>query len=211
MTRRRLSLEPPPGDPRRLEDFPRSKLDPATPLWRVVSKGHGPWWFSSSLTGRFDLPEPDGTCYLATDQLSAVLEVFGPHRSGGLIAAEELARRRLHRLRVPWPCSLADLTSRQAAGFGLTLEVHSLPRYDLTQAWARSLRDGGAAGLLYLARHDPAAGECVALFGPSGEKADWDRGQEMSPGEPWLIEQLWRQCRIRVVDRPRTDQLPVLV
>lgn len=209
MTRQRLSLKPPLGDPRRLEDFPCSALDPATTLWRVVSEGYGPWWFSS-LSGRFDLPQPDGTCYLATDELTAVLEVFGPDRSGGMIATEELARRRLYRLRVPRRCSCADLTSRRAAGFGLTLEVHSSTRYDLTRAWAQSLRDAGAAGLLYFARHDPSSGQCVALFGPSGERADWDRGQAERLDEPRLIERLWRQCRIRVVDRPRTDQIPVL-
>ncbi len=219
MTRQRLSLRPPPADSRGLADFPRSPLGPATPLWRVVSKDNGPWWFSStrrgansehSLSGRFDLPEPEGTCYLAAEQLTAVLEVFGPDRSGGMIAAEELARRRVYRLRLPQRCSLADLTSRRAAGFGLTLEVHSSTRYDLTQAWALSLRATGATGLLYLARHDPSSGECVALFGPSGEKVDWDRGQEEKLDEPQLVEQLWQQCRIRIIDRPRTDQIPVL-
>ncbi len=210
MTRRKLSLPPPPEDPRRLEGFPRSNLDPREVLWRVVSEGFNPWWFSSAMTGRFDLEAPDGTCYLAADELTAVLEVFGPDREEGTVTTEELRKRRLFRLQVPERHSLADLTSRRAAGFGMTHEIHSHARNDLTQAWARSLRDAGTEGLRYLARHDPSPGECVALFGRSGEHKDWDPGSPQRLEQPRLVDRLWQECRIRVVDRPRRDEIPML-
>ena len=206
MTRRSVSLTPPPEDAGRLESFPRSTLQPKTVLWRAVLEDNGPWWFSCSMAGRFDLSQPRGTCYLSTDPLTAVLEVY---RAGVLITTEELGRRRLHKLHVPASRSLANLTSRSAAGFGLTLEIHSHPRYDLTQAWASRLRETGAEGLLYLARHDPCPGPCVALFGPAGERATWDPGTRSRLDEPRLIERLWHECRIRVADRPRLDQIPV--
>ncbi len=210
MKRRKTSLERPPQDPRTLRQFPCSTAGTGTELWRVVRQGHGPWWFGCGMTGRFDLPEPEGTCYLATDELTALLEVLGPERSAGRITTEELSRRRLHRLCLPVEHSLADLTSRQAAGFGVTLEIHSHPQYRLTQAWARRLRQAGADGLLYLARHDPAAGKSVALFGPAGERTDWERGPEQSVDLPEMVQRLWNECRIRVSDRPRAAEIEIV-
>ena len=206
MTRQSVSLKPPPEDAVELASFPRSPLEPKTTVWRAVLADNGPWWFSCSLAGRFDLAAPLGTCYLATDEITAVLEVF---RSGALITTEELGRRRLHRLRVPASHTLANLTSRRTAGFGLTLEIHSHPHYDLTQAWAQRLHEAGAEGLFYLARHDPSPDSCVALFGPAGERADWDPGTRTRLDERSLVDRLWRECRIRVADRPRLDQIPV--
>jgi hypothetical protein len=209
MTRRQLSLGEPPEACRDLQGFPRSKLGPETTLYRVARNGRNPWWFNSSGSGRFDLPEPDGTCYLAADPLAAVLEVVGPDRRGGLIAAELLAARRLFELRVPDEHSLANLTSRRAARFGMTLEIHSLPSYERTQAWARCLAESGAGGLRYFARHDPAAGRSVALFGPAGER-DWDRGAAHDLEDRAWIERLWSTCRIRVASRPYADEIPVI-
>ncbi len=210
MTRQRVSLKPPPEDHRELRRFPRCTLRTETDLWRFAARGRGPWWFGSSMSGRFDLAAPEGTCYLATDALSALLEVIGPDRLEGRITAEELDRRSLYRLRVPTEHALADLTSRRAAGSGVTLEVHSLGRYDLTQAWALSLRASGAGGLLYFARHDPSGGDkghSVALFGPAGER-DWNPGEQAA--QPELISRLRRECGIEVVERPRTRQLTLI-
>ncbi len=210
MKRRRTELEPPPEDPQALRQFPSSPAGPGTELWRVIRQGNGPWWFGSGMTGRFDLPQPEGTCYLATDELTALLEVLGPERSAGRISSEELSRRRLHRLRLPVEHSLADLTSRLAAGFGVTLEIHSYPQYRLTQSWARRLREAGADGLLYLARHDPAAGKSVALFGPAGERAEWAQGSPQRVDVPQLVARLWSECRIRVSDRPRAAEIEIM-
>lgn len=62
--RESTSLRWPPEDPSALDGFPVRSVSQATELFRVVRRGNGPWWFGSSTKGRFDLPEPDGTCYL---------------------------------------------------------------------------------------------------------------------------------------------------
>lgn len=98
-----VSLAPPPEDPAELEGFPRMVLESVTCLYRVGRAERSPWWFGSSLEGRFDLPEPDGTCYVALDPLTALLEVIGPDRERGYLSAEHLARRRVYELRSDGP------------------------------------------------------------------------------------------------------------
>ena len=50
------------------------------------------WWFSSDGSGRFDLPVPHGTCYLAEEPLAALLEVT---RGLTILSEDFLADRRL--------------------------------------------------------------------------------------------------------------------
>ncbi len=208
MTQRRqaVSLGRPPEDPSELEDFPRQALEPDRRLWRVVRKGRGPWWFSSSGGGRFDLPKPQGTCYLAADELSALLEAIGPERIGGAISTRFFAQRGIRGLRVPRTTRLADLTSRRCAGFGITLEVHAVVPYHRTRAWALGLRRAGAGGLLYFVRHDPAGGQGIALFGKAGERKRWRRGREL-PITPALIARLQDECGIEAIEVPRLSEL----
>ncbi len=209
MTRQAVSLSRPPEDPSELEGLPRRALSPERWLWRIVRKGRGPWWFGSSGSGRFDLPAPRGTCYLASDELSALLEVIGPGRMGGGISDRFFENRRIRRLHLPRSKSFADLTSRRCSGFGITLEIHTIVPYERTRAWALSLRQAGADGLLYFVRHDPAGGEGVALFGRSGERKSWRRGREL-PISPRLIERLKDEYGVEVIEVPRMDQLRIV-
>src|SRR5690606_5570920 len=71
--REQPSLGPPP-DPEALRDFPVWHVHAGTVLCRVTAAEHGPWWFSSTGEGRFDLVPPRGTCYLADDEVAALLE-----------------------------------------------------------------------------------------------------------------------------------------
>src|SRR5947199_4227042 len=112
------SLSWPPADPADLRDFPSRTLAPDTSLFRAISTGLGPWWFGSSMRGRFDLPEPEGTCYLASDEISALLEVVGRDRVAGIVPAELLRSKQIRVLQVPRELSLSVLTSRRAARFG---------------------------------------------------------------------------------------------
>lgn len=207
--RARPSLAGPPDDVTGLRSFPRAELTTDQDLWRVVRRGRGPWWFNSSGGGRFDLRTPDGTCYLALDELSALLEVVGPDRREGAISRRFLDDRRLRRLQVSGRRSLADLTSRRCAGFGLTLEINTVVPYDLPRAWAASLRKAGADGLRYFVRHDPTAGQGVALFGRHGERRSWPRGREERIG-PGLVERLRDECGIVVLAVPRLRELTVV-
>lgn len=201
-----MSLAAPPADPTALADFPRLVLEPVTRLFRVAKADRRPWWFGSSLEGRFDLPEPDGTCYLALDPLSAVLEVIGPEREGGFVSAELLAGRRIYELHVDEDHDLADLASPAAAAFGVTLEIHALIPYDLPQAWARQLRAAGFEGVWYLLRHHPSGADGIALFGPHGERTDWPVAAEEPIGAA-LQERLEQRHGIRVLPVPHSSEI----
>src|SRR4029450_991876 len=75
--RQRPSIVPPPP-PEHLVAFPVWHVHAGTVLCRVTTSGLGPWWFSSDAHGRFDLAPPRGTCYLADDEVTALLEGLGP-------------------------------------------------------------------------------------------------------------------------------------
>ncbi|HSU82472.1 MAG TPA: RES family NAD+ phosphorylase [Thermoanaerobaculia bacterium] len=203
------TLSLPPDAPSRLADFPSRVLPAGSPWFRVVRKGRGPWWFGGTMDGRFDLPEPHGTCYLAADPVASLLEILGPERNGGIVASEFLAERRIRELQVPEEVLAADVTSRRASRFGITAEIGTLVPYERPQAWAASLFQAGFRGILYWLRHDPARSEALALFGPHGERKTWKRGRERAvSGE--LIRRLRTECGIEVVPIPRSNQLRII-
>lgn len=206
--RERLSLKSPPASPSDLANFPRRELGPGSTLWRVVDAGRGPWWFNCSPGGRFNLSAPFGTCYVAADPLSALLEVLGPDLTDGLVPAEFLARRRMRCLDVPRLFDLADLTSRAARVFGVTLEIHTITPYDLPQAWARQLHRAGRHGVAYFLRHDPSAGLGFGIFGRAGERTSWKRGRLALIG-PDLMERLRREAGVIVAGIPNSVDLSV--
>lgn len=204
-----ISLRSPPDDPAALDGFPRKRLEAKADLYRLAREGRSPWWFGSSGEGRFDLPPPHGTCYLAADPIGALLEVVGPDGDGGAVSARFLADRILHRLHAPAELRVADLTSRRASRFGITAEIGTLVPYDLPQAWAARLHAAGCEGLAYWLRHDPAHGEGVALFGREGKRDDWPAGEEIAVG-PELLARLRDECGIEVAEVPRAGELRIL-
>ena len=202
MTRQRPSLKLPGTQD--LSRFPSTRLTPATQLYRVTRTGNGPWHFSSDLRGRFDLPSPDGTCYLARDMFAALLEVIGPELPA--VSSTFLNDRRIYKVRVPLPQRLADLTSRRAAGYSMTAEIGTITPYLIPQAWARALHAAGLDGLAYSVRHDPSPRrDGVALFGLAGERR-WRRGRPSRLGHE-IREALRARCGIRVLGIPRSDEL----
>ena len=188
--------------------FPSRPLSPETPLFRVIREGYGPWWFGSTLEGRFDLPEPEGTCYFAGDPLAALLELIGPELESGVVSADFLKERRMRELRVPEEIEVADLTSRKASGFGVTGEIGTIVPYALPQAWAARLRAAGSGGLTYWLRHDPSRGEGFALFGPHGERTRWKKGKE-KPISREFISRLATECSIEVLPVPRSSEIRI--
>jgi hypothetical protein len=161
------------------------------------------------MMGRFDLPEPDGTCYLAMDEVTALLEVLGTDLERGAVSSEFLNQRRLRKLHLSREQSLSDLTSREATRFGITSEIGSIVPYECPQAWAAALRAAGSQGVVYWSRFDPARGASIALFGPHGERKPWKKGREqvISTG---LIERLQRECGIEMIDIPRSDEISII-
>jgi hypothetical protein len=158
------------------------------------------------MLGRFDLAEPEGTCYLAADEISALLEVIGPDLERGAVSAEILKARSLRKLHLPEEMDLADLKSREAVRFGITAEIGTIVPYSCPQAWAAGLRANGSPGVAYWPRHDPSRKVAVALFGPHGERKRWRKGREAAIS-PEIIQRLYEECGIEVIDVPRSDEL----
>lgn len=163
-----------------LTHFPRTRLAGGTTVFRCHSADNGPWWFASRPDdepgGRFDLQAPHGTCYVALDDQTAVLERFGPqiHRQG--VVFEEAARgARISALKLPEDVDAADTADRRAAAW-VTRELMAGGDYRLTQRWAAAFFRAGCTGIRYQSRfatgHDQFA---VALFGEQGTRP-WPQG-----------------------------------
>lgn len=117
------------------------------PVLTSLGLGNSPWWFSSDLSGRFDLTAPDGTCYLATDLTSALRERFGHALvRQGMVTFEAAARTVVSTLRAPDARWLANICSPRAAEFrGMTREIGTCPSYRLPQAWSAAFFSTGPA------------------------------------------------------------------
>jgi hypothetical protein len=192
---------PPPPD--ELAEFPVWHVHAGTVLCRVTTSGLGPWWFSSEGHGRFDLPPPRGTCYLADDEVGALLEVLGPI----LVVSPTWARQlSIWHLGLRHQCTAADTTVREARGFGVTAELASITPYDLPQRWATAFAAAGHGGVRYRIRHDPGGARALALFGAAGERARWPRGRRR-PVDDEVLALLAEETGVRVAPLPALADL----
>jgi hypothetical protein len=205
-TRQALALGLPPA-PDELAGFPVWHVHGGTSLFRVTSSGHGPWWFSSNGAGRFDLFPPRGTCYLADDEMGALLEVLGPV---SVVITAWAKRFSIWQLALPDQCSAADTTVRAARGFGVTAELATMTPYDLPQRWAAAFAAAGHQGVRYRVRHDPAGSRALALFGAAGERRRWPRGRRQDVDDE-LLERLADETGLRVAGIPDADDLGELL
>ena len=199
------SLRRPPEDCSGLSRFPQKTIFEATELWRVTRKGRQPWFFSSGMDGRFDLPDPEGTCYLGFDPCAALLEVLA---GSAIVSTVFLEERRIRKLVLPEACTAADVTSKRAASYGITLEIGTIVPYDIPQEWALCLRGAGRGGIVYFARHDPSGARSLALFGDAGARKRWRRGRAKRIA-PELVEQLRTDYGIRVAPTPDSSELDI--
>ena len=201
MTRRDTPSLGEPGD---LRGFPVWHVLRGATAHRVTDAGHGPWWFSSE-GGRFDLDAPRGTCYLADDPLVALLEVLGPAASAPVLLAPVLDGRVLWTVALPEQVDAADTTARRARSYGITAELAATTPYRRSRAWAAAFAAIGLGGVRYRARHDPAGGRCLAVFGAAGERRRWRRGRSVPVAGGELVARLRDEAGIAVVDRPPHD------
>lgn len=194
--------------PATLEQFPAQEVGDGTDLFRAHLAELGPWWFGSDGGGRFDLPAPAGTCYVALDAESAVRERLGPVLGGrSALPDSALTDVVVSRLRLPQARRVANLQARAAARFGVTRELETMVPYAVPQAWARAFAAAGLEGVRYGPRFTPGDCSAVALFGPAGQ-ADWDRDAAPVPATqacPELVTwQAPRRADLTVVRPPRT-------
>jgi hypothetical protein len=168
-----------PPEPARLQALPARSLAGRV-LHRVFRRGRdSPWWFSGvgigavadpSASGRFDLPLPDGACYLATSALGAVLEAFQDF-GRGVLPVEELHRRSRAEITAPGSAPrAAALVSAHARGLGISQALWAGDDRALTQRWARALRRAGWRALWSGLQHDTTGRlRGVTLFDEAGE------------------------------------------
>jgi hypothetical protein len=149
------------GEPGDLGGFPATT--PPARLVRVCRADSNTWWYSGDGSGRFDLPPPQGTCYLATDAYAAIREAsrLGP------VATTWVHARELREIQPPDPDARLAATTRKAAGrYGITTELGTLVPYDLPRRWAAAFRANRFDGIRHQLRHDQRARPSgVALFG----------------------------------------------
>lgn len=170
---------PPASD--ELARLPSRPLAGST-LHRVHRAGRSPWWFASiapgddpGTHGRFDLPHPLGSCYLATTLAGALVEALadlGP----ALIPDSELAARRWATIRAPRTAPAAAwLTAKRSRATGVTAALWAGENRALTQAWAWALLRAGWRALFTGVQHDPAGQlRAVTLLDQAGEHPPFD-------------------------------------
>jgi hypothetical protein len=175
-----MPLTSPPDRAGSLSALPRQKLSGRClyRVWRTELPDGGrredPWWFASAdteagLGGRFDLPEPMGTCYLATRPEAALLEALQMRLTH--LPASELRVRRVAVCMAPDDApDAAMLTARRTAGeWGITAELWAGRDRSLTRRWAQAIRRDGWWAVYSGVSHDPSGRlRSVALFDQQG-------------------------------------------
>lgn len=154
---------------------------PRAVLAEVVHREHadrpredrGCWWFASVAplaepSGRFDLPAPRGTLYVAETAGAAARERCGRFLAAGTpIPEDDVYGRVVSRITASLS-GLGDLTSPDAATVGVTGEIHTVDDYRLTTTWSAAADAAGFSGLRYTPRFTPGGEAAFAVFGPAG-------------------------------------------
>jgi hypothetical protein len=191
-----------------LDGFPTRHLTPRDALRRAHTAAYGPWWFGSDGGGRFDLPRPRGTCYLASSAVAALRERLGTVLgSRPVVPASLLDDVVVSTLHLVDDRDVADVESEEATRYGVTRELETMVPYAVPQAWARAFDDAGLGGVAYGPRFTTGDAVSYAVFGPAGA-ADWPADPQpvpaaAVPGAPVGMEPP-RRWDLTVVRPPRT-------
>ena len=151
MAERRLTAQQAPVVGHDYAGFPSQNL-PSGGAWfrthrlRVPSPDRGAWYFSSSPSeapapesGRFDLPAPSGTCYLASTAQAAVRELTHPfYVKNGWVPAPLITGRVVSALGLRQAGIAADVSNADAASFRVSSELTApAPRGELATPGSR--------------------------------------------------------------------------
>ena len=196
--------------------FPAQNLPTAETWFRThrrqdASPDRGAWYFSSSpaessapTSGRFDLPTPFGTCYLASTATAAVRELTHPFFvKNGWVPATLITGRVVSALGLRQACVAADVSSAKAASFRVSSELTAMTNYAITQAWARAFHSVGFGAVLAALRFSPGHDRGLALFGDSGVP---DPGWSVATA-PIPVVDVGEAMDIPVVDAPDRDEI----
>ncbi|MEY9840679.1 RES family NAD+ phosphorylase [Streptacidiphilus sp. EB103A] len=171
-----------------LSRFPSRTIAAGQRLYRAHAQvfGNNCWYFANLQNGlepgRFDGPGPaHGTCYTATDPLTALAERAGfKVLVGPDLPYTALDEALLSEITTTRPYHVANLTRRDSLKFwACGRELSALTPYDLPHAWAQRWQDAGFEGILYHPRHDSRDRvRSLALFEPDdpGQRPDHHPG-----------------------------------
>ncbi|MCX6413150.1 MAG: RES domain-containing protein [Actinobacteria bacterium] len=170
------ALTAPPDD---LTGFPTASIASTwyrNHRFRQASPDGGCWFFSgheprSRPEGRFDLPLPNGTCYLASSPAAAAHE-----RCGRFLASRTPIPRSFVRDHVVSAVespstngAVADTTHRTAVTcFGVVRGLFTTSDYGLSGRWAAALEAAGHGGLVFQPRFSSGDERALAVFHASG-------------------------------------------
>lgn len=207
MVTRQAVFQQPPRPEVDYRRFPSRTFKAGSTWYRQHLDSLSPWWFSCSMDGRFDLPAPDGTCYLADSAESAVRERVGPDVAAtGHVAVSVLEDRVVSAVALPEEVRAANLDSDRAADrFGVTGELTVMTPYTVTQDWAAVLHRAAFAGVCGRLRFTPSRHRGLAVFGEAGGRPNWDADPSPIP-----LVAIGRRMGLIIVEPPDDDQLTVV-
>lgn len=176
-----------------------------------TGKSLGPWWFSNTGRGRFDLSGEWGTLYAGHDELAGILEKLGFYRAEGLpITYGMLKMLHIWKLSAPFTDTrLAAMCSIRSGSYGVTNEIGDSCPYNITQAWAERLADEVFHGIRYKTRFDTRV-VCygIALFGKAGAH-DWN-AEYLCDGADDRILKMFQDAGVTVIQPPTFSSMEVI-
>lgn len=148
-----------------------------------------PWWFAAvdpddvDSCGRFDLPHPNGACYLGATKAAALLEAFGEF-SRGVLPDEALRRRAAAQVTAPASAPpAANVTAPRCHGVGVTAALWAGGDRGCTQQWAEALHRAGWRSVWHGIQHDPSGTlRAVTVFDRAGAHPPFD------DAEGWQVD-----------------------
>jgi len=210
VTRRGVALADPPDD---LSSFPDFQLRKGRKLFRAHRAGCGPWWFASDDQGRFNVAPPFGTCYLATDQETALRERLGRDMVKlNVVSAGWAAETAVSRLTVQAGGKLADTCHEDAVRYGATREIatHTGRKYAKTRGWAEAFHRWRFRGVRYESRFTTVAmPNAIALFDDAGDAGLATAKNWPADPDPVSGEDACRQAGLTVYSPPTSRQVRI--
>lgn len=212
MSRQQIALPvPSPEGVARVPDVALPPLEVARATWRRLP---GMWWFSNrsddpGAAGRYDLRRPRGTCYFATEPITALIEkLTDPDDIAALVDPADVAALDVWIGHLSRPEAVADTTRREAR---LPKELGTITPYGRCWDWADAFEAAGRGGLLAWARLDPGPGRTIAVFGPASDRSQppdpeqWPLLADTRSGADYLDE---LEASVDIIEDPPTaDQL----
>lgn len=176
-------LQAPTAD---LSGFTEHALRKGSFVYRAHPANRRPLWFESNEHSRFNLPLPNGTCYMSKDPSTAIEGMLiGFAGKGRNISEAHVDGFAVTRMMITRSYRLANISTAKAKSFGVRTELsRSVSMHRTTKLWASSFAAAGFLGISYTHRFSApgtARANAIALFGHAG-----DHKYEASPEDARL-------------------------